>query len=160
MLGAHVSFAWKLDDHTTSYVTASRGYKAGGFNIGALVPADRRTFDPEYLWNAELGVRRSSERWSAELALFYMWREQEQVAHSFQVVPGDPLSYIFYTDNAASGRNYGLEASTSWRPVDALTLQATLGLLESAYLGYNYDRFGEQDLTAASRRMRRAGSTR
>jgi outer membrane receptor protein involved in Fe transport len=67
-----------------------------------------------------------------------MWRDQQQVATSFQLDPGDPLSYVFYTDNAAKGRNYGLEASGAWRPWSSLQLGATLGLLHSEYIGYTY----------------------
>ena len=53
----------------------------------------------------------AATRCRRELAVFHMWREDQQVATSFQLDPGDPLSYVFYTDNAARGRNYGLEAS-------------------------------------------------
>jgi iron complex outermembrane recepter protein len=127
------------------YVTLARGYKAGGFNIGQLVPADRRQFEPEFLWNAEAGLRYTTEssRVQGELAVFHMWREEQQVATSFQLDPGDPLSYVFYTDNAARGRNYGLEAAMQWQPLDRLALGATLGLLRSEYLGYQY---GDRDL--------------
>jgi iron complex outermembrane recepter protein len=122
------------------YTTLSRGYKAGGFNIGANVPDDVREFQPEYLWNLEAGVRIGDvdARWQAELAVFHMWREEQQVSTSYQLDPGDPLSYVFYTDNAARGRNYGLEASGSWQPVARLTLGATLGLLHTEYLDYTY----------------------
>ncbi len=80
---------------------------------------------------------------SGELAVFYMWRESQQVATSFQLDPGDPLSYVFFTDNAARGRNSGIEASVAWRPLEAVTLGATLGLLHSEYLDYRY---GDRDL--------------
>jgi len=122
------------------YTTLSRGYKAGGFNIGASVPEDVREFQPEYLWNLEAGVRLgdAAARWQAELAVFHMWREEQQVAASFQLDPGDPLSYVFYTDNAASGRNLGLEASGSWQPLEQLTFAASLGLLHTQYLDYAY----------------------
>ena len=140
MLGGQVSLEGSVGTGGHWYATVSRGYKAGGFNIGALVPENRREFQPEYLWNAELGVRyeEPDARWQGQLALFHMWREQQQVAASFQLVPGDPLSYVFFTDNAAQGRNYGVEASGSWRPLSLLTLGATLGLLHSEYLGYAY----------------------
>jgi outer membrane receptor protein involved in Fe transport len=122
------------------YVTLARGYKAGGFNIGQSVPLDRRQFAPEYLWNAEAGLRFGSAaaRVQGELAVFHMWREDQQVATSFQLVPGDPLSYVFYTDNAARGRNRGLEASLQWQPLERLALGATLGLLHTEYVGYQY----------------------
>src|SRR5678815_365883 len=102
MLGGHVSMTYELQQNSTAYVTASRGYKAGGFNIGALVPDDRRTFEPEYLWNLETGLRRAdaARHYSIDLAAFYMWRQDQQVATSFQLIPGDTLSYVFFTDNA------------------------------------------------------------
>jgi outer membrane receptor protein involved in Fe transport len=145
MFGGHVSLSYEPRKHTSYYLTASRGYKAGGFNIGANVPDDRRTFEPEYLWNLETGLKRVDEsgRYGFDLAAFYMWREEQQVATSFQLDPGDPLSYVFFTDNAASGRNYGVEASATWRPVDSLQFQATLGWLETEYLDYHY---GDRDL--------------
>jgi outer membrane receptor protein involved in Fe transport len=145
MVGGQLSISGATGDTARWYATVARGYKAGGFNIGQAVPDDRRPFDPEYLWNVEAGVRATSSdaRLAGEVSVFHMWREQQQVATSFQLVPGDPLSYVFYTDNAARGRNYGLEAAGTWRPRDRLALQATLGLLASEYLGYRY---GERDL--------------
>ncbi len=145
MLGGHLSLAGEWRERGTWYVTASRGYKAGGFNIGAFVPDDRRQFEPEYLWNLESGLRHASAdgAFTSELAVFYMWRDSQQVATSFQLDPGDPLSYVFFTDNAARGRNVGVEASLAWRPVEVLTLGATLGLLHSEYLDYSY---GDRDL--------------
>lgn len=145
MVGGQVSLQGAAGEGSHWYATVARGYKAGGFNIGPFVPDDRRQFDAEYLWNAEAGLRFSGNdaRLRAEVALFHMWREQQQVATSFQLIPGDPLSYVFYTDNAARGRNYGLEATLGWQLLDELSLGATLGLLHSEYLGYRY---GERDL--------------
>ncbi|MGI9247036.1 MAG: TonB-dependent receptor [Steroidobacteraceae bacterium] len=145
MLGGQVALEGALRPDTRWYATVARGYKAGGFNIGQFVPDDRRQFAPEYLWNAEAGLRFADRdrRLQGQVSLFYMWREEQQVATSFQLDPGDPLSYVFYTDNAARGRNYGLEASGSWRAAGQLTLSATLGLLHSEDLGYSY---GDRDL--------------
>ena len=140
MAGGQVSLRGPLGGSSQWYATVARGYKAGGFNIGQFVPDDRRQFTPEYLWNAESGIRftNAGAQVQGDIALFYMWREDQQVASSFQLDPGDPLSYVFYTDNAARGRNYGLEASLAWRPVERFSLGATLGLLHSAYVGYRY----------------------
>ncbi|MFO1406939.1 MAG: TonB-dependent receptor [Steroidobacteraceae bacterium] len=145
MVGGHLSLTGELGATDTWYATLARGYKAGGFNIGLYVPPDLLEFDPEYLWNLETGVhlRNGARDLEADLAVFYMWRQDEQVAQSYQLDPGDPLSYIFFTDNAASGRNYGLEASVQWLPAREWRFGATLGLLASSYLDYRY---GERDL--------------
>jgi iron complex outermembrane recepter protein len=140
MIGGQLSLQGQFAASRQWYATIARGYKAGGFNIGQSVPDDRRQYAPEYLWNAELGLRftDAGSAVQGEVSLFHMWRESQQVATSFQQVPGDPLSYVFYTDNAARGRNYGLEGSVSWQPLERLNLSATLGLLHSEYLGYRY----------------------
>ena len=145
MLGGQVSLQGQLASSSRWYATLARGFKAGGFNIGQFVPDDRRQFAPEYLWNAEAGLRfaDAGSRLQAEVSVFHMWREEQQVATSFQLVPGDPLSYVFFTDNAARGRNYGLETSVSWQVLERVSLGATLGLLHSEYLGYQY---GDRDL--------------
>jgi iron complex outermembrane recepter protein len=145
MVGGQASLEGEYDASTRWYATVARGYKAGGFNIGQSVPDERRQFAPEYLWNVEVGLRFAGPRsnWRGEVSVFHMWRDEQQVSTSFQLDPGDPLSYVFYTDNAARGRNFGLEASGSWNPVERLTLSGSLGLLHSEYLGYTY---GERDL--------------
>ena len=48
----------------------------------------------------------------------------------------DPLSFVFYTDNAARGVNYGLEAALRWQAAERLSLAATLGLLRTRYEEY------------------------
>lgn len=145
MVGGQASLEGAAGAAARWYATIARGYKAGGFNIGQAVPDDRRQFAPEYLWNAEAGLRfaDAASGVEAEVSVFHMWREEQQVATSFQLDPGDPLSYVFYTDNAARGRNYGLEAAATWQAAPRLTLAATLGLLHSQYLGYRY---GDRDL--------------
>ena len=145
MLGGQVSLQGQLASSSRWYATLARGFKAGGFNIGQFVPDDRRQFAPEYLWSAEAGLRfaDAGSRLQAEVSVFHMWREEQQVATSFQLVPGDPLSYVYFTDNAARGRNYGLETSVSWQVLERVSLGATLGLLHSEYLGYQY---GDRDL--------------
>ncbi len=145
MLGGHLAAEFQAAPGRTAYLTLSRGYKAGGFNIGALVPDDRRLFDPEFLRSAELGLRlqRADGRASLDLALFHMRRAELQVSTSAQLDPGDPLSFIFLTDNAASGENQGAELAASWRPTAALRLGATLGLLRTRYIDY---RSGARDL--------------
>ena len=110
------------------------------------MPDDRRQFAPEYLWNAEAGLRATSDdaRWQGQLSLFHMWREDQQVATSFQLDPGDPLSYVFYTDNAAQGTQLRRsKRRLRGRRCRRLSIGATLGLLQTEYLGYSY---GDRDL--------------
>ncbi len=140
MLGGHVTATVALSDTQRWYASLTRGYKSGGFNIGAAVTPDRRQYDPEYLWNLETGIRSSwsGGRLETSAILFLMERRDQQVDTSFQLDPNDPLTFVFFTDNAAQGRNYGLEASVRWQVSDRLLLEGALGLLESYYIDYEY----------------------
>lgn len=115
------------------YASLARGYKAGGFNIGAAVPAAQRGYGPEFLWSAETGLSAASGdgRWQARLALFAMRRRAQQVATSLQLDPADPLSFLYLTTNNGHGRNDGLEAEGRWQLTERLSLAGSLGLLRA-----------------------------
>jgi outer membrane receptor protein involved in Fe transport len=138
MLGGNLSLEFQPHEGRSAYLTLSRGYKGGGFNIGAAVPEARRQYDAELLTSLELGwkLRGAGGRLGLDLAAFYMRRSAQQVSTSVQVDPGDPLSFIYLTDNAARGENHGLEATLRWQAGPRLSLGATLGLLETRYLDY------------------------
>ncbi len=135
MVGGQLSLSKSLDNGQQIYTTLARGYKAGGFNLGVELPENRRAYDPEYLWNIEVGSRGwfMNGRLSTNLSVFYSRREDMQVSTSFQSDPTDPLTFLFFTDNAASGENYGLELETRYLATRQLTLHASLGLLEARF---------------------------
>jgi iron complex outermembrane receptor protein len=146
MSGGSLSLRHEFGGRRNGYVTFARGYKAGGFNIGADVPDDKRTFDGETLHNLEVGFHGESAGGavSGDVALFYMRRRDQQVPTGEQLVPGDPLTFVLYTDNAASGENYGAEGTLRWRLSTALLLDVRGALLRARYLDY---RFGDTDLS-------------
>lgn len=138
MLGGHLSLTFHAAEGRDLYASLTRGYKAGGINTGSDVPARLRTYDPEFLWNLEAGLRtRSADgRFDSQTSVFYMRRIDEQVSSSYQSDPSDPLTFLLFTDNAARGRNYGVETQVGWRPVRSLRLGATAGLLRAQFLDY------------------------
>lgn len=141
MLGGNLSLQWQRTLHEQWYLTLARGYKAGGFNIGTDIPAARKQFRPEFLWNLELGIKQQSADGSLDLQadVFTMRRQDEQVSSSVQTDASDPLSYQYYTDNAARGENSGLEATLHWRPAPRWQLGANLGLLSTRYIDFSYN---------------------
>ncbi len=161
MLGGQLALRYAWSAQSSGYVSLSRGYKAGGFNIGADLDSSRRSFRPEYLWNAEIGVRQSwlDSTLASDITVFYAKRRSQQVSTSYQapspICPNgsrnpdgsvcvDPLSFIYYTDNAAGGLNYGAEAALRWQVHRDWQLAGTLGLLRTQYQNYLY---GERDLS-------------
>jgi outer membrane receptor protein involved in Fe transport len=134
--GARISLDRLVAPELLVYASAARGYKAGGFNTDGTLPADRRQFEPETLWNAELGVKGAwrDDALTARVALFHMWRDDMQVATSIvRTRPDGSSEFIEATANAAEGVNRGLEAEVGWRANARLTLFAALGLLASEY---------------------------
>jgi outer membrane receptor protein involved in Fe transport len=138
MMGGQVSATYALTSALTTYASVSRGYKAGGFNLGA-VPADRLRFNPEYLWNYEYGFKYATpdRRFYADLSAFYSRRRDVQIRTGEQLVAGDPNSYVFFTDNASRGYNYGVESSLRWQLTEQWQVDGSLGLLRTRYQDYD-----------------------
>jgi iron complex outermembrane recepter protein len=154
MWGGELSLSHEHTDNVMSYVSLSRGYKAGGFNLG-VVPAGQRTFGDEVLWSAEAGIKSTlaSNRVLLNAAAFYSRRDDQQVRISEQINPNDPASFVFFTVNdTARGNVQGLEADLRWFASDAVELYASLGLMSS--------RLGEsgRDLAHAPRYSFSAGA--
>ncbi|HEX3847544.1 MAG TPA: TonB-dependent receptor, partial [Steroidobacteraceae bacterium] len=120
------------------YALVSRGYKASGFNLSPGLPADQRVFNPEWDLNFEVGHKAawSEPRLRLDTSLFYMERHAEQLITGEQLVADDPNTFIFYTGNARSGYNYGLESTLAWQASHALEVGGSLGLLRTLYRGF------------------------
>lgn len=138
MIGGEISYRHVFNADLNAYASLSRGYKAGGFNLG-FVPAGQREFGDEALWSVEAGVKASFAQDSILLsgAVFYNERLDQQVETSFQLNPNDPASFVFFTDNAAEGSSIGLEAELAWMPSERLRLYANLGLLRAEFDEFN-----------------------
>jgi iron complex outermembrane receptor protein len=139
MIGGSMSLRRAFDERRSAYVTLSRGYKAGGFNIGDDVPDGKRTFDAEALHSLEIGLRAASVDASitGDVAIFYMRRKEQQVPTGAQLVPNDPATFVQYTDNAAAGENYGMEGTLLWRPADSWIVDLRGAILETRYIDYS-----------------------
>jgi len=134
MFGGQLAYTHALNERSNAFVSLSRGYRAGGFNLG-FVPEGRRQFDAESLWNLEVGLRAAlaNGRVLLNTTAFYSIRRDQQVETSFQLNPNDPASFVFFTDNAAEGRTLGLETELRWFPRDGVELFANAGLLDAEF---------------------------
>lgn len=136
MLGLNLSLSHAFGPGLRAYGTVSRGYKGGGFNVGSGLLEEQREYQPESLWNAEAGLKGdlAHGRLHVESALFYMRRHRMQVYSSQQLLQTNPLDYVFYTQNAGSGENLGLEVDSRWRISARWQLSVTGSLLRARYL--------------------------
>ena len=133
--GGHASLIYRLDSGQSIYATVSRGYKAGGFNLSQGLLPSQLLFNPETDVNFETGYKADvlDHRLKIDADVFYLYRQDAQIKSSFQSDPTNPDYFVYYTGNAASGRNYGLESDAEWRATDRVTLGADLGLLQTHF---------------------------
>jgi outer membrane receptor protein involved in Fe transport len=130
MMGGHVSISRDLAAGTTAYTTLSRGYKAGGFNLGNDFPDEERRFKPEFLWNLEAGMKTGlAGRGHTELSFFYQWRYDQQVRSGKQLTPGDPNTYVFSTVNLPNGNAAGMELALQYEVTRGVQVGGSMGLL-------------------------------
>lgn len=134
--GGRIAIDRLVRPDTLIYASFSRGYKAGGFNTDGTLDADLRQFDPETLYNFEIGAKGSwrDDHLTGRVAVFYMWRDDMQVGTSLiRVRPDGSSEFIEYTGNAANGSNYGAEVEVHWVPTPRLDIFGSIGLLASEY---------------------------
>ncbi len=131
MLGGKITLEHELSPRHLAFASLTRGYKAGGINIDARIspPFDPLTYDTEYLWNGEAGLRGNwwEQRLSGEFTVFQLYRRNAQVRDS----AGFGGSYRFFTDNAAGSRVSGMEASAAVVLTPAWSVHGSLALMDS-----------------------------
>ena len=134
MVGGRVAYTHTLTEDLSGFISLTRGYKAGGFNLG-FVPEGRRSFDEESVVNLESGLRARLAGGQLVFAgsIFFSRRHDQQVETSFQLNPNDPASFVFFTDNAAKGKTLGLEAELRWFATEGIQLYANVGMLNAEF---------------------------
>jgi outer membrane receptor protein involved in Fe transport len=136
MLGGRIVLEAHVLADGMLYASASRGYKAGGFNTSGTLDDELRDFAPEKLWNYELGLKGHwlDGRLSARMALFTMRRDDVQVSTFIAIPrPDGSTEFIDLIDNAAEGTNSGLELELTFNPTDSVSLFANVGWLDTEF---------------------------
>ena len=132
MWGGELSISHDMNDGFTAFARISKGYKAGGFNLGVVDP-DIREFEAEELWTIEAGIKSVlfDNNLYFNASVFRSRRVDQQVRTSFQLLAGNPTSFGFATINVDEGVSSGVEADIRWYPNDRWELYANIGLLDA-----------------------------
>jgi len=135
MWGGQISLNHEISKNLNSYVTLSRGYKAGGFNLSLSVPNELREYQPESLLNLETGIKGYFLDYKLQLnaSVFYSKRDDMQISTSRQEDPNDPLTFVYLTSNAATGSNYGIETDFNYQISQSIAVYGSLGLLNAEF---------------------------
>lgn len=135
-----ISISYMPTDDINAYVTVSKGFKSGFFNVGQLAP-----LEPETLWAYEAGlkIRVLGRKLYLEAAAFHYDYSNQAVVKS--------VGPTTQTENAASSRINGAELSLRALPITGLNLSASLTYLDARYKNYfsddpTYPELGLRDL--------------
>jgi iron complex outermembrane receptor protein len=133
-----ISVRYKLDEDASLYGLVSKGYKAGGVNVGHDSARDPfiDTFKPERLWNYEVGFKSEllDKRLRLNLSAFYLEWTDLQLQTFFFLDPTDISSQVELTNNVRKARSKGAEIEFAAIPVQGLTLSGGLGYLDAKML--------------------------
>ncbi|WP_336951276.1 TonB-dependent receptor [Sphingobium aromaticivastans] len=126
---------FKPSNNALIYVSATRGFKSGGFDYGANNAADASAgFGPEKLWSYEAGIKSDwlDRRLRVNLTGFYYDYTDLQVQSFVQ----SGASFGARTQNAATARVKGVEAEITAKPVSGFQLFANVAYLDATYREY------------------------
>jgi len=123
---------YKASEDALFYVSASSGFKAGGFNSFALGPdPDEVEYEPEEATGVEVGAKLSllDNRAEINIAGFYTEFKNIQTA----IFTG---STSFIVENAASARSTGVEIDGRWAITDRLQISGS-----AAFVDFKFNSF-------------------
>jgi iron complex outermembrane recepter protein len=126
------------------YGSASRGFKSGGFNGRANAPGDVSTFDPEYVWTYELGIKTNSVdgRKFGNFVVFHSDYEDFQARVAEVVDPNAPIpNFSFPVINAGELRIRGAEFEGGLLLGEATRLSTQIGYQDAEYREFDDDSF-------------------
>jgi len=131
-LSPQVTLDYDFTDTIMGYARYAQGFKSGGFNGRANSPANNIVFRPETVDSFEAGVKSTlaDGRVIFNAAAFYNDYRDFQARRT---LGADPISADLGVENAAELRIFGAEFELRARPIDPLTLNASLGVLNSEY---------------------------
>lgn len=132
---------FKVDDSKRLYLKVAHGIKSGGYNTSATDVRALNTVAPEELDSIELGLKSEwlGRRLNFNANLFYYDYRNVQV-NITGIYNGDPTQTVNYLQNVERAHAFGAELELDARPLDALQLQASVGLLRT-----EFDRFQIQN---------------
>jgi len=133
---SHVDYRAGLEyavtDKTSTYLTVTTGFKAGGLNLGPAIEPQDFTFKPEKATNYEFGLktRLFDNRVGLNSAVFDTEYKNIQITQLSRDATAD------ITTNAGAARIYGVELEGEWQITAKDHLTASLNYLHATYTDY------------------------
>ncbi len=131
-----VGLDYQVTDKNLLYVSASTGFNSGGFNGSQAAAAlGRETFAPQTVTAFEIGSKNRFADNTIQLNLSAFYNRYNNLQEQRQIPTGNTTLSII--ENSGKARSYGAELEAIWRPVNALTLNASFAYLNAKYTQYD-----------------------
>jgi iron complex outermembrane receptor protein len=134
------------------YASVSRGFKAGGINAFATTDGTFDEYEPEFVWNHEIGMKANwlDNRLNTTLAGFYM--DYSDVQQNLRILNEQTNVLLPNVVNASDATIAGVEAGLSAQVTQGFKLTAAAVWLDATYdkLVTNdlvYPELGQRDLS-------------
>lgn len=140
------------NDNMLLYVSASRGFKSGGFNTFGDVSQPVNLFNPEFVWNYEAGLKSSFFDRALRVGVTGFYSDYTNLQQTlFRINPQTNVRYP-RVENAASATISGVELDVEAIPFRGFRLRASATWLDAEFGRFTsidpiYPERGEQDLT-------------
>lgn len=133
-----LAIRYNLSQSASLYVTAAKGYQVGGYNYSMVMSPDTFTYDPEYAWNYEVGIKSGflDNRIRINGSLFYVAIRDKQIDVNNPDAQGVPMAPDI--NNAGKVHTCGAELSIQADPLPGLNLFANLGFLKTEIDQWSY----------------------
>jgi iron complex outermembrane receptor protein len=132
---------YRVNDQVFTYATIAKGFASGGFS-GAISGIGIQEYNPESLWNYEVGIK--SEFFSRTLlfnaSAFFMDYNNIVVQSFAASANGTPINVY---SNAGKAHVKGIDAAWEWHPIRSLSVSAGMGLLSQQFLQFGIGANGE-----------------
>ena len=139
----------RLAEGRLAYVSATRGFKSGGFNLTS--PAAGRGYAPEYVWSYEGGLKMVAARGRATLDLAAFHADYTDLQVQTTILPG-----VIDISNAATAVIRGVEAEGAVRFTPALQAGGHVAWLAAKYDQYAAVGVGGVSVDVAGERLSNA----
>lgn len=134
----NVNATWKPSAGQMLYASYATGFKAGAFNLGAVLEdnalnAQTFSLNPETSWNAEIGGKHTFDVGGGELV--FNWTLYNMVVKDQQLSSLIPQFTIQVVTNAGKARSRGLEIEGGYS-IDGFSLDYSFAYTDAEYLNY------------------------
>jgi len=138
-------FTWKagvnyfVNNDVMLYANIATGYKGGGYNSRATIPANAGPYDPETVTSYEIGMKGDFWDQRARVNVAAFFSDYEDIQGSVRRPGANPTGTESISQNLGDVENTGIEIETTFILSEKLTLTANLAWLDAEWEDFSAD---------------------